>query len=481
MPVVARVGGTALGAYLGDVNAGSALGNAAGNMISGSGRYSYGRRRRAVRNSLMGSGRAAEIPTVSSAMDETGRITVSRTEYIQDIFGPPAVGGQVTPFQLLKFDLNPGIERTFNWASQLAQNYDEYEMVQCIFHYRSTTTDIGSSSNGQCGTIIMATQYNVNAPVFASKAEMMEYSGSMSAKTTTDMSHGVECSPKKRSGSAGKYVRSTNVVDDISDYDYGIFQLAIANSPAGFSNQVLGELWVTYKFVLRKPKFHTGSGKGITSDSIYYMPRTHGVLISEAANTSNFWLGEPTTQSFGKWNTMNLKLLKEFSTSGSATSAGAANYILYFPSDISGHFKVVVNVKGDNLGGNWNDYNIEVVSGNIIPIEDMIIGGNPITAPIDPGNNKLTSLRRIKATDFVYLEAHMFIQSATGGADNVLRIARASNTTGQLQSASVEVSEYQYAITYKEANQGKSTCPILVDVGGNNVPQTVIESVSVYP
>ena len=80
----------------------------------------------------------------------------------------------------------------------------------------------------------MATNYNASSPPFSDKATMMEYAHAMSAKTTEHMTHGVECDPSKLGGSERKYIRTNPVVpsQDLKTYDHGLFQLAVANSPA---------------------------------------------------------------------------------------------------------------------------------------------------------------------------------------------------------------------------------------------------------
>lgn len=163
-------------------NIGRALIKRAANMISGRGMYTG--RGSYVGNSLMGS---TPPQVITSAIDETGAVTVSKLEFLSEIYGPPSGDA----FNVQKFELNPGLENTFPWLSQVAQNYEEYEFVQLVFSYRSTVTDIGSSTTGQCGTVIMATVYDPSSAVFTDKTAMMGYDGSMSSKTTENMVHGV--------------------------------------------------------------------------------------------------------------------------------------------------------------------------------------------------------------------------------------------------------------------------------------------------
>jgi len=80
-------------------------------------------------NTLINNNNPDQIPQFSSANDETGAITISRKEYVADIYGPPSS----TAFQIQSYAVNPGLEQSFPWLSQIAQNYDEYDMIQLIY------------------------------------------------------------------------------------------------------------------------------------------------------------------------------------------------------------------------------------------------------------------------------------------------------------------------------------------------------------
>ncbi len=202
------------------------------------------------------------VPSFPSLTDEQGDVIVTHSEYVRDIYGNQA-GENFVNFGL---SLNPGLEATFPWLSQLAQNFDEYVMIQCMFTYRSTMTSVISSTAGQVGNVVMVTDYNPEKPIFDDKMRMMQYDGSQSGKITKDALHGVECDPRKLSGTEGKRVRTKPVLStgDKMDYDLGTFQLAISNTPDVIANSTIGELWVSYRVLLRKPKFYSTLGLGIS-------------------------------------------------------------------------------------------------------------------------------------------------------------------------------------------------------------------------
>lgn len=219
----------------------------------------------AVTNEIVNSGAtmAPEVPSFSAGGGEMGTIVISHKEYVADVFGPESAG----VFQNLTYGLNPALPSTFPWLSQIAANYEEYTIKQLVFTFRTTVSDF-VASNGQVGTVIMATQYNANDAPFSSKQDMMEYAGAVSAKVSNGIIAGVECDPAQLSGPSGKYTRSgpTPPGEDIKTYDLGTLNIATSNTPEQFSNQAIGELWVSYTIELRKPKFFVTRAQQLLTD-----------------------------------------------------------------------------------------------------------------------------------------------------------------------------------------------------------------------
>jgi len=230
-------------------------------------------------NEIVNGGGADVVPSFKPAGDNS--VCVSHREYISDVFGP----AKNVQFQNTPYSLNPGLGRTFPWLSQIAQNYEEYTLRQLIFTFRSTVTDF-VATNGQVGTIVMATQYNPTDEPFGSKQDAMEYDLSMSGKVSKDMLHGVECDPAQLSGAPGKYLRAGPVShgQDLKQYDWGQLNIAISNIPDEFADQSLGELWVSYTIELRKPKFFVSRGLGIARD--YFVADLKGDTLDKFVTES---------------------------------------------------------------------------------------------------------------------------------------------------------------------------------------------------
>jgi len=375
----------------------------------------------------------AMIPSFSSSGDETGALTISHKEYIGDIYGP------VAAFNVQSYPINPGLESTFPWLSQIAQNYDEYTLHQCIFTFRSTTTDIGTSTNGQCGTVVMGTNYNAAQPAWRDKVTMMEYDAVMSGKATESLLHGVECDPAKLSGSDGKYIRNSPLVgaQDVKTYDHGLFQLAICNSPVGYQNNSIGELWISYTVTLRKPKFFTARGLGISQD-IY--------VSGNGTESATFLLGSQDRLLKAQANNINVNV-----------DITLANTIaLTFPAAYTGYLAITLLVEGTTMGS--TTVGASAILGNVTYISDMY-GANQ-TVGDSPGNQAGCS----NATQVMWL-GHVFVQNSTNGTENKLTLTTVPGTALPTQ-AQLKIQEYNSGFSYRAANIGTSDAPILTTAAG---------------
>lgn len=186
---------------------------------------------------------AGQIPKFS-----TTRATniVTHREYIGDISGTSA-------FTSRTFPLNPGLPSTFPWLSQVASGYAEYKFHGIIFEFRSMITDFVTS--GAPGVVMMATNYNADAPNYSTKQEMENSEYAVSTKPTLSQVHMVECAGSQTPYRL-LYTRSGVVPaeEDLRLYDHGNFILATQANPV----QLLGELWVSYCVEFFKPILSVG-------------------------------------------------------------------------------------------------------------------------------------------------------------------------------------------------------------------------------
>lgn len=178
---------------------------------------------------------------------------ICHREYLGDIEGGSG-------FNLRDYPLNPGITKTFPWLSTVAQNYQEYKFHGLIFEFRPLITDYVTS--GAPGVVVMATNYNADAPLYTTKQEMENSEYAVSCKPTRDLIHGVECATPLTI-LPHRYVRtgSVDTGQDLRLYDYGTYQLATQSNPS----QTLGELWVSYAVEFFKPILPPDVGGNVRS------------------------------------------------------------------------------------------------------------------------------------------------------------------------------------------------------------------------
>jgi len=416
-----------------------------GGMYTGSGIYTgSGEYAGPDTNGLIASSKSTMDVVPLFADDSDQGICVTRREYVSEIYGPPLnSAGIPEPFALQSFAINPGLEKTFPWLSQIAANYDEYTMNQLIFTFKSTTTESGNTSNGQVGTVIMATNYNAAASNFTDKFTMMQYDKANSSRLTESLQHGVECDPALLSGSHGEYVRTNPVVSnqDLKTYDHGKFQIALANVPLGFQNQSLGELWVTYNVTLRKPKFFTGKGLAISKD----------IYLSYPTGSETNALPFGTDYLRGQQNNI-----------GCALTFANNQVIVTFPAGYSGYLRILLAMEGTNINPNSASTPIAITSGNIDLVPDLY---GPKVGVDDKPQSFLYNITASNGTTnpgtqgFV-MEAHINVQIATGGVNNVVTLVVPTHET--IVQHYLEISEYNAGFSYAANNISSELAPIWV-------------------
>lgn len=441
-----------------------AWGNAAGHAMQALGVGEY------VTNSLVNGGGGqigAGVPSFSPGQE--GSIMVIHEEYLSDVFAPPA-----NTFANQTYDINVGLEQTFPWLAQIAQNYDEYEIKQLMFTYRSSIAPLGASGTGQVGTIIMATQYNPDEQPFNSKGPMLQYAGSRSARVIDGMIQGVECNPNMNSGAPGKFTRAgpVPVGADIKTYDIGRFNMAVSDVPGTYAGQSIGELYVSYTVELRKPKFFEAAGFGISRD-FFALPYN---AVGYNSN-SPMWPGLPATAAAllrGQQNRIGVSLSPNFSLFPNPVPiipASTTGVGLLFPPDFYGNLKVVarflqpalvVSISLATPPELW-------LTGNVRPVNDMLRAG--------PAGNTWLAIRDAYGSDtsgnkVLEIEFHIQIEVASGGIPNQalgLFTFAASLPGGYWHGATLDISEYNAGFNYLQ--DGTNDQIVLVGpTGGVVVP-----------
>lgn len=258
-----RLGQAAGGAMFGGLGAtaGGLLGSGISSVL-GFGDYAI------KKNDLLMMHEGMPVPTFQ---DLNQGIVVCHREYLADI----TVSG--TTFQNRSYIINPGDQTTFPWLSAIAANFEQYEMLGCLFQFRSTCSDFGTTTDMSLGTVVLSTEYDATDSSYASKIEMENAQYSMSGKPSQDIIHPIECDPDSVGPHGLKYIRTGPVPSgqDARMYDHGKFQVATQGIPNATGS--IGELWVTYKIALYKPQFNVA--RTVLTD--WYS--------SANADTSNYW------------------------------------------------------------------------------------------------------------------------------------------------------------------------------------------------
>lgn len=218
-----------------------------------------------VTNALINGGRdrAEGVPSFGRESD-TGSVRVVHRKFIRDIYAPETDQQDFSPQEI---HINPGLEESFPWLSQVAANYDSYKLNQCIFTFKSTVAEF-QTTTGVVGDVIMAVQYNKHDKPFSDSHSMKEFHGSVSGKSTDTILCGVECDPRKTAGNDHKFVRYQGIPEseDKQDYDKGVLTFATNNLPSQLAGHKIGELWVSYNVTLMHPKLVTADAKSIRQD-----------------------------------------------------------------------------------------------------------------------------------------------------------------------------------------------------------------------
>jgi hypothetical protein len=199
---------------------------------------------------------ASPVPVVGSAPDNGVR--VKHTEYIMDISSTTALTNMV-------LNINPGMQTTFPWLSNLARSFQKWDAMAMIFTFKSTSATALGSTSTALGTIIGAVIYDVNAEVPQSKAGILGLSGSRAGVPSKDNLYPVECAPSSRL-MRNLLVRSAGVSDDLQKYDLGKLLIATVGSQ---TDSIAGELHVSYDIVLKSPTLGGAIGSDLAQSHFH--------------------------------------------------------------------------------------------------------------------------------------------------------------------------------------------------------------------
>lgn len=219
------------------------------------------------RNAILKLPEGQQVPSFGSLDQCT---VIAHREFVANIVVPT----NEAAFTVDSYRINPGNQKLFPWLSIVANCYDQYQFLGMVFHYKSTS---GDSTTSPLGSIVLATDYLVTDPQYATKVEMANSQYAMTGKPTIDISHPIECDPAIHPTPLLN-INSGLVTPTGRDprwYDHGVFQIATEGLQSGTAGTVLGELWCTYQVALYKPTMAGGivGSRGILTD-FFNLPTT---------------------------------------------------------------------------------------------------------------------------------------------------------------------------------------------------------------
>lgn len=236
------LGGGAIGSLVGMPSSGAGVGTSLGAALSkwlGSGDYSVGTNS-IVSRTMKGS------DSVPSMHKTSQSVVIRHKEFIGEVRG----AGVFTVRDSLQ--LNPGNGRTFPWLSTIATGFQEYRFKGVVFHYVPSSGNAISGTNAALGTVMLQTSYRANDSAPASKVELLNEYWSSESVPSEPFCHPIECDPKENPFNV-MYVRSGEIPagDNQLFYDLGTTHVCVSGQQS--TNNVLGDLWVTYEVELKKP------------------------------------------------------------------------------------------------------------------------------------------------------------------------------------------------------------------------------------
>jgi hypothetical protein len=299
-------------------------------------------------------------------------VRVAHREFIRDIKVPE----DPTNFNNTTEVINPANSSLFPWLAKMSLLYTQYKIHGMVFTYKSMSTNF--STGGPLGTVVMATNYNVNDKQFENKIQMENSEFSVSCNPSQSLIHAIECDPRF-SGLQTLYVRdpasSTQVDSDARFFDFGRYQFATTGLP-GVVGTVMGELWVSYDIEFMKPVIGTplegysiiSHPDGTTSvntqarSAILYMTDTYVPVINSSIKLNP----SETANNVGDLNLLRSPTNPTGNFDFVRTAAAAKDRIRFYKSGV---YKVVVNVKADTTGSGYrlgNDGGLAIINYPVI-------------------------------------------------------------------------------------------------------------------
>lgn len=200
--------------------------------------------------------------------------------------------------------------------------FTEYEWQGLIFTYKTSSSDLVTSTNPSLGTVLMATDYNAVESPFTDKRTMQNFEFTNSAKPSLSFSHMIE-TKRSETVQSKLYTRDgpPPTGADIRLYDIGTFAIATQGMQSTDAEATIGELWVSYQVKFSKPRFDIDAG---IEDDVFTFS---GTTITTA---------EPIGTAGGAANVERLPTSGDLGCVLVKGTDGTGEFSIVFPKDSSG-------------------------------------------------------------------------------------------------------------------------------------------------
>jgi len=209
---------------------------------------------------------------------------ITRTEYIGDINGATAFTIQKT------FIINPGNIQLNPWLQPIANQYEQYKYKYLRFRYKPVISDTTAGLLA-LGTISMGFDPNVTNPAWTSKAEFLQFQGSVDVRPSRELVYNVNNINRfdnylvNNNASMSGFQAGNTYYQDPKTIWPGVFYIACANNSV---TTQLGELYVDYEIELIKAKIGSPYGTGLMVSAYSTLKNGNFPFNTNASGTNKY-------------------------------------------------------------------------------------------------------------------------------------------------------------------------------------------------
>lgn len=272
------------------------------------------------------------------------------------------------------YELNPGLSHTMPWASSIANNFQQYKIVNMAFEFVSTSaTSLVSGTNTALGQVAIATQYDSIAPEFRNLNDMLNSQWATSTKISTDLVHPIE-SQRAQTPTQPLYTRAGKAPGDIRLYDLGRTTVAVYGCQS--TGDQIGQIWISYEVCLYKPITYNLDGGNAESAFI----------------TCKRKITAPV-QDFGTNTPMGGEYFANYDNIGVTLDLTPTSQKIILPAGSSGYYQIVFGYFGNPDPGGAGVYGAGNFIGTNMNLQGQFwddgtktVAGNSVVPPFSQNN-----------------------------------------------------------------------------------------------